>query len=145
MDFIGSTEQTLYLHETSCKTHYFGKRKKKKVVFWHIQIKQIQTILKVWKFSWEEIGVCYELKPCLTFACLSSFGGHFFPSWRSLAARSKSLFKGCNPAVILCTSLYLQICKDAIFMQSVTTWTNVYIFYINLSVCRTWEPFFMRR
>ncbi|TEA25768.1 hypothetical protein DBR06_SOUSAS1210050, partial [Sousa chinensis] len=26
IDFIGSIEQTLFLHETSCKTHYFGKK-----------------------------------------------------------------------------------------------------------------------
>lgn len=27
IDFIGSIEQTLFLHETSCKTHYFGNKK----------------------------------------------------------------------------------------------------------------------
>ena len=26
IDFIGSIEQTLFLHETSCKTHYFGNK-----------------------------------------------------------------------------------------------------------------------
>lgn len=40
----------------------------KKNVFWHIQIKWIQTILNVWKFYWEVIEICYEFKPCYKFA-----------------------------------------------------------------------------
>lgn len=67
------------------------------------------------------------------------FGGHF--SFTALlGCKVQGPFKDCNRIVIICTSLYMHICKcnskNAIFMQSVTTWTNVYIFYINLSVCR---------
>lgn len=77
---------------------------------------------------------------------LKFFGGHF-SFIASLGCQIRVPFKDCNQMVIICTSLYMHICKcyskNAIFMQSVTTWTNVYIFYINLSVCRIWEPFFM--
>lgn len=68
-----------------------------------------------------------------------SFGGHF-SFIALLGCKVQVPLKDCNQIVIICTSLYMHICKcnskNAIFMQSVTTWTNVYIFYINLSVCR---------
>lgn len=75
------------------------------------------------------------------------FGGHF-SFIALLGCQVQVRFKDCNRIVIICTSLYMHICKcnskNAIFMQSVTTWTNVSMFYINLYVCRIWEPFFMQ-
>lgn len=54
-------------------------------------------------------------------------------------------FWNCN-IVIICTAMYMLICKcdlnGHIYAICVPIWTNVYVFYIKLSICRIWKLVF---